>query len=430
MKARQVTSSVLFDASKFLRFITVMVSAGVGNKTLFERYYIVQTFLEKNSVFQWLYLGIFVSFFAFDTSNHRLYLYVFVMPVFLVFARWGLVRKVIELPFWRLSAFYLVYLWATQFWSVEPSLVGILNQTRLLFIVLFFITVTLYLLKEDPGFPDRILRYFGWAGAIGAAGAVGYHLIFIGDLGARMAGPGRAEHVIIGATLYGVAALCLLGTVLRDTQHSRIKVLGWGAFLLLIFAMLLTHSRGPVLIIGCVIVVYLFATGRWKIAIFIPLAAVTYVALLMAGVAEPVNWIERGSTHRIGIWLQSWELISANLKSLLVGQGVLTDYAFKLSNGGFVKSPHSLFIANQLYGGLVATVLLFGLIAVALINAMQGFRKSGNFVVCALLLFGLGVSLFDYRTVLINLSHEWVSFWLPVLLAAIGWPQKSQAPQK
>ncbi len=366
-----------------------------------------------------------VSFFVFDTLYHRLYFYVCVIPAFLIFARWDEVRRVMGTPFWRFSTLYLVYLWMTLFWSAEPDFLGFLNQTRLLFLVLFFITATLYLLAEDPDFSARILRYFGWAGAIGATGAIGYHLIMVGDLGARMAGPGRAEHVIIGATLYGVAALCLLGTVLRDTAQPRVKILGWVAFLVLILAMLLTHSRGPVLVIGGVVWLYLFALGHWKIAIFIPFGVLAYLLLVWTDVVEAGRWIERGSTHRIGIWLQSWDLISASAKSVLIGQGGLTEYAFKLGNGNFVKSPHSLFIANQLYGGLIATVLLFGLITFALLKAIQGYHRSGNFVVCALFLFGLGVCLFDYRTVLINLSHEWVSFWLPALIAAAGWPQAS-----
>lgn len=400
-----------------------MVSADIENKSLSEKYSLVQGIVEQRGVFQWLYLGMIVSFFALDTTFHRLYLYVCVLPAFLVFARWDVIRRVCELPFWRLSVLYLVYLWMTLFWSTEPSLLGFFNQTRLLFMVLFFITATLYLLMEDPDFSARVLRYFGWAGAIGAAGAIAYHLIFVGDLGARMAGPGRAEHVIIGATLYGVAALCILGTVLRDAERSGQRVLGWAAFFVLLTAMILTHSRGPVLIMAAVIVTYLFASGYWKFALIAPFAALTYLVLMGTGMVEPGRWIERGSTHRIDIWLQSWELISASFQSLLVGQGGLTPYAFDLGNGRFVKSPHSLFVANQLYGGLIATVLLLGVILLACTRAVQGFRKSDNFVICALLLFGVGVCLFDYRTLLINLGQEWVFFWLPALIAAAGWPQ-------
>ena len=403
-----------------------MVSVDIENKSFSEKYSFAQGIVEQRGILQWLYLGMIVSFFAFDTTFHRLYFYVCVLPAFLVFARWDLVRRVCELPFWRLSVLYLVYLWMTLFWSTEPSLLGFLNQTRLLLMVLFFITATLYLFMENPDFSARVLRYFGWAGAIGAAGAIAYHLMVVGDLGARMAGPGRAEHVIIGATLYGVAALCLLGTVLRDAERSWQRVLGWAAFFVLLTAMILTHSRGPVLIMAAVIVTYLFASGYWKFALIAPLAGLTYLVLMGTGMVEPGRWIERGSTHRIDIWLQSWELISASFQSLLVGQGGLTAYAFELGNGRFVKSPHSLFVANQLYGGLIATVLLLGVILFACTRAVQGFRKSGNFVICALLLFGMGVCLFDYRTLLINLGQEWVFFWLPALIAAAGWPQSAR----
>ena len=403
-----------------------MASVGVGNSDLPEKYERIREVFEKHGVFQWLYLGLVCSFFVFDTTFHRLYFYVGVIAPFVIFARRDLLKRVFQLTLWRLAAVYLVYLWTTLFWSVDFSLFGLFNQTRLLCMVLFFITFTLYLAIEDHDFPARILRYFAWAGAIGATGAVLYHLVFAEQLSLRMEGPGRAEHPIIGATLYGVAAICLLGGVMRDELSAQGKALVWGAFLVLIAAMVLTQSRGPVLSMILVAFLYLLATGHWKIAMLLPLPVVIYGVLLMAGTIEPGSWITRGSTHRVGIWLQSWDMILESTKSLLVGHGMATKYAFSLSNGLFVKSPHNLFLANQLYGGLVATILFASLILVAAVEAIRGFIKSGNFVVCALLLFGLSVGLFDYRTVFINLNQEWMSFWLPVLLTAAGWPQARQ----
>lgn len=400
-----------------------MASVGVGNIALPERLDRVRDALEKHDVFQWLYLGLICSFFLFDTNFHRLYFYLGILIPFLLFARWGDVLKSVKLPLWRFAAVYLLYLWMTLFWSADLSWANAANQTRLLFLTLFFLTMTLHLLTEDPGFADRILQYFGWAGAIGAAGAVAYHLAMVGDLGARMEGPGRAEHPIIGATLYGVAALCLLCSVIPKLSQMPLKLLGWAAFAVLILAMVLTQSRGPVLVMAGVIFLYLLATGRWKLALLLPLPAVVYGLLLLAGGIEPGKWITRGSTHRLDIWLQSWLLVLENTKSFLIGQGIVTDYVFDLASGTSVKSPHNLFLANQLYGGLIATVLFLGLICATAKSAFLGFRRSGNFAVCALFLFGLGVGLFDYRTVLINLSQEWMSFWLPFLLVAAGWPR-------
>ncbi len=382
----------------------------------------IQRVIEKHSVFQWLYLGMIVSFFLLDTSLHRLYFYLCFLPAFILFARWDVIRGITAQPFWRLCLCYLVYLWMTQFWSAGLDIDASFNQSRLLLLVLIFITATLYLIQRDEDFAERILRFFGWAGAIGAFAAVLYHLFVTGDLSVRLVGPGRAEHPIIGATLYGVAALSLIGTALRDRVPLNGKLLRWGAVLILIAAMLMTHSRGPALAMGGVLLVYLVAAGRWKLAAVLPLALIVYGCLLLLGVIEPGSWITRGSTHRVSIWLQTWQQISESAKSLLVGQGVANDYAFQLANGAEVKSPHNLFLANQLYGGVVAVLLLLGLLVVAMRRGFAAYLRSGNFVICAMVLFGLGVSVFDYRTVMINLGQEWVSFWIPVLLAARGWP--------
>ena len=199
-------------------------------------------------------------------------------------------------------------------------------------------------------------------------------------------------------------------------------MLGCGALCVLLAAMVLTQSRGPALSMVLVIFVSLAAMGYWKIALLLPLPAALYAVLLLNGAIDPGQWVARGSTHRFDIWLQSWDLVRESAKSLIIGQGIATDYAFQLVNGSSVKSPHNLFLANQLYGGVIATLLFFSLLLVTTVRAVRGFLQSGNFVICALLLFGLGVGLFDYRTVLINLSQEWMSFWLPVLLTAAGWP--------
>jgi hypothetical protein len=378
--------------------------------------------VKEFDIFSYLYLGFICSFFVFDTQFHRLYYYVLIIPVFLLFMRWELVGRIVLLPFWRFAAVYLCYLWMTQFWSTDPSVLAVLNQTRIVFMVLFFLTISLYLMSGNRDFPFNLLRCFAWAGAIAAAAAIAYHFLLASDPGPRLSGFGRAEHPILGAALYGVAALSLLCSVIPAMSSPLGKLVGWAAFLVLIAAMLLTQSRGPVMVMAFVILTFLLATGRWKLAALLLLPVGIYAALLWSGDIAPGRWITRGSTHRLDIWVHAWELISESAKSLLIGLGIQTDYAFSLSNGRFVKSPHNLLITNQLYGGVVATFLFIGLIYTAAAKAVQGFRRNGNFVVCALLLFGIGIGMFDFRTVLINVSQEWMFFWLPMMLAMAGWP--------
>src|SRR5690606_41688000 len=82
------------------------------------------------------------------------------------------------------------------------------------------------------------------------------------------------------------------------------------------------------------------------------------------------------------------------------------------------RSPHNLLLANQLYGGVPATLLLAALLALATAQAWRARRAQPALLV--LLVFGVAASLFDTRSLVQNLGREWITLWLPLgLLAAV-----------
>lgn len=384
--------------------------------------------IKKHNLLQNAYLFLICSFFILQTFEHRLFYYVLLIPLFLVSVHWSRVKQLIQLPVWKYSAIFLGYLWLTQFWSSQPSILAFANGTRILLLLLIFITITLYLAIEDPGFSRRLLKYFAWCGAAAAAASIAYHLVTDPTLSARLIGPGRADHPIIGATLFGLAAIGLYYQVITGEKRTSIKTLSWLALIVLASAVILTESRGPMIGLAVVLSFHLAATRKWKWLALGFCVALACLALYWSGLVELGQWEKRGSAHRLEIWHESWDLITADLRRLIVGYGADTEFRFALPGDRYVTSPHNIFLGHQLYGGLIATALFFWLLASLGRHSLRYFRETGDLTLAAMLVFGLSVGIFDYRTVALNVSQEWLSFWLPLILASAWASQQKRIP--
>ena len=178
--------------------------------------------------------------------------------------------------------------------------------------------------------------------------------------------------------------------------------------------MLVSGSRGPLLALAAALLVGLVIADRR--------AALGVAALLVAGIAagalldlRPIEILyERGQSGHFEIWQQA---LAAIAERPWFGHGSLVDIDFVAPHGPG-RSPHNLLLANQLYGGLPATLLL---VALLLLAGRQGWRaaRAGEPVYLVLLVFGCAASLFDTRSLVQNLGREWITLWLPIgLLSA------------
>lgn len=351
--------------------------------------------------------------FVLDTRLLRNLFYATALPVSLLALPHLGPRDIMASGIARLTLIYVAYLLVAALWSANLDLQGLADLLRVEILVLVFFATVMLLALRDAQFEERLFR--GYALTASASLLVLMAAIAAGlfPLTGRLSGFGITDHPIIGATLYGVALLICAFALLPRAEGWQWRLLWLAIACLCAAAMLFSGSRGPLLALAVALVTG-FALAERHIAItMIGLIAAGLMVGLASDVGPLVTLFTRDQSGHFAIWHEALENIAAQP---WFGYGTLVDFGFE-SKHGPSRSAHNLFLANQLYGGLPATLLLLALLLLALRQAWQALRQ-GRPVYLVLLVFGLTASLFDSRTLLQNLGREWVSLWLPIALLA------------
>lgn len=313
----------------------------------------------------------------------------------------------------RLTVAYLAYYLLSAFWSDGLSWKSLPELIRVNLLLLLFLATTLHLAIEDPRFEERL--FFWFALAAGASLIAVFGAVSVGLLPGkwRLIGFGLASQPIIGATLYGVALLLCAFVLLPRAGTWQERLLWLATLCLCVGFMLMASSRGPLLALAMTLVAGLaIADRRLAIAVMVIFAVAAGLGLLIG--LHPIERLyERDPSGHFAIWQQT---LTAIAEHPWFGYGSLVEISFAGKHGP-VRSPHDLLLANQLYGGLPATLLLCTLLGIA---AWQAWRaaQAGKSIYIVLLSFGLLASLFDSRTLVQNLGREWITLWLPLALLA------------
>lgn len=370
-------------------------------------------FLSRIEVVGAVYITILCAAFLLDTRLLRNLFYVAGVPLFLLALRdvdWSRhATSVIA----RLTLVYLGYFIASGLWSNGLSVQSFADLLRVSLLLLLFLATTLHLASSDARFAERL---FFWIAAVAGASLLAvFAAATLGPLsfGRRFGGFGLTDHPVVGATLYGFALLVAAFELLPRATGLR-RRLAWLAVIALCAAlMLLSGSRGPLIALAAALAVG-FAMADRRIALAI-------AALVVAGIGAgalfefyPIEIIyQRAQSGHFEVWRQT---LAAIVERPWLGHGSLVDIDF-MTRYGPRRSPHDLLLANQLYGGLPATLLLGALLLLATRQAWLAQRE-GQPIYLVLLVFGLVASLFDTRSLVQNLGREWITLWLPIALLA------------
>ncbi len=198
---------------------------------------------------------------------------------------------------------------------------------------------------------EAVLRAVALAGAASAAAAAALHLSVADPWLVRMMPLGRPVNPIPGAG--GAAAAALAGLALLATRRQAIPwrvVLAAGVAAAL-FALVLTHSRGPLLgvLVGIAIVLWR-RQPAWLMWALVPAAFLAASALVpiehfgRAAVCEEDDFLLCRPALRFPLWIQSLELIAAHPWAGLGERHQL--------NAGWLNNPHHVLLSLALYYGL------------------------------------------------------------------------------
>lgn len=358
----------------------------------------------------WLALstGLFLSLFFLLPSErwHRNFYYLAVLLPYLGLVLRGQARLSLPRPALLAIGLLAFYLSLTLLWSSAFTLEHLANLLRKSLLVLTFVSLLIWLCQQ--GHQHTLILCLLIGAGLGAVLSIGQFYLLQGHpLSDRLEGIGRGGHAIKTPVMYATVLIALVATQLeRRTLPLTVCVSLAGLYLLV---PLLSQSRGVLAVTVLVIAILLLLRGYYRALVTLLLLC----ALLGLSLLYFSDQFERMLTladPRYPLWqacLQQW------WQHPWFGTGIYPEKS-QLINNFYYAHPHNVLLSHLLYGGLVAAGLLLFLWGYLLYRAWLGWYRQRQLLGLALLLYGLGVMLFDFSNLFKNADVEWLFFWLPV----------------
>ena len=372
--------------------------------------------LEKKHYFLITYslffLGIFVSP---STHWNNNFFYGLIIFPYLMTLQPNKIQLISRSNIWILSMVLSCYLCLTLLWADNAVFKDYLYYLRRPVYLFVFLSLTIEITLRYPKFIDYLFIFFCWIAAITAIISIFWfyssfpfpqsRLSFLGD---------QLRNQVIGASVYGAIALvCFFHA--RKTQESYAWIYT-GLCVVLLFAVALTRSRGPLIALVITFLIGAVLTRNKKL-----LAIVLLVILVFGMMFFYVEGFKKmfmrptGVLYRLEAWQQTLERIK---EALIFGEGISTDRTLILASGSKLNHFHSVYLGTTLQGGLIGLFLLLVLQILALREAFLYFLREKNFVYVAVMLFAyICIATMNYRII----SHPnalWIYFWLPIAIIA------------
>lgn len=160
-----------------------------------------------------------------------------------------------------------------------------------------------------------------------------------------------------------------------------------------------------------VLAVVPFVGRGMRVAIAVAIAGLL-VASLFTPLRDALSW--RGMNFRTDIWET---YLAAAWESPLFGQGWLADI-HRIIADNKISHPHNLLISAQIRGGLFSLVGMALMLGGGIYWAWVHARRSGEPVFLAMIVAVSVAGIFDYELLMRPKDWTWVTFSLPIGLAA------------
>ena len=371
--------------------------------------------LQKTKFLGYTYL-IFLAGFFFSPDNHlhRNYFYLFVIVPFLIGLDSSFIRNCIRSKLFQQSILFLLYFWASMFWTdTNLSSEQYYDLSRYFLMLVIFLMVTMMLSSISDESFNKIKFWLCSAACISAIIMV---LIFYDSKNfprTRLIGYFEYTQNPNQASMYfGFIGILAFHSILcsKYTWH---KIFYWFVFMTLFVYILLCQSRGPLLAFITALVMGSIFGKNWKvIGIFITLFIVFMVFLDFYDLGIR-SFYERGLSLRLIFWKGAIKHIS---EAPLFGKGWFADVDMLIGNHRW--SPHNLLLLVSAKSGVIGGGLLLLLILTTFVHSYKYFVASGNWIFISIFVYFIICMTFDYTHILYKPNLGWIIFWMPIALIA------------
>jgi len=376
----------------------------------------IRSFLEKKHYFFITYFFFLLGFFVVPSIHwHNNFFYGFILFPYLVTLQLKRIQLISRSNLWILSMIFAIYMCLTLLWGenvVFKDYVYYLRRPVYLFV---FLSLTIDLVLRYPKFIDCLFIFFCWVAAITAIVTLFWfyssspfpqsRLSFLG---------GQLRNPISAAAVYGtVAIVCYFHVTKTQKSYAWIYT---SLSVVLIFAAILTRSRGPLI---ALLVTFLIGTALTRNK---KLLAVVLCVMIVGGLMFfYIEGFKALFMRPLGVFyrLEAWKLTLERIKDALIfGEGISTENTFIMADGQKLHHSHSVYLGTALHGGLIGLFLLLIIQVSTLWEGFLYFLRESDFTYAALLLFSL-ICITTMNYSLMNHPNAlWINFWLPLALLA------------
>jgi len=347
------------------------------------------------------------AFFLIEPPWRRSLSHVLLLPTVFILADRGLLRAIVRDRLFLVLVAWGAYMAAATFICGPPEVFRALDMVRNFVLILCFVAVTAYLAARRDQFAADIGKVVLPTATLGAIVSIA---LFAGSGGERLFPVAMGGELLDGTMMYG-GAIAVATVFLYRPAHA-----GWrrlavaAACVAVIFVLLaLAQARGAMVALLIVAVVLVLLT-RGSIGAIVALAVL--VAALGITFMDVSALYTRLDSHRLMIWTEALRIAA---ERPVFGFGTTARLVFAtLPDGQPIYDPHSIFVANQLYGGLVGTGLLAVVLATFARDALGVLRATGDASAIAIMVFGLVNGVTHGYTLIAGANHFWLVFFLPI----------------
>ena len=310
------------------------------------------------------------------------------------------------------SVILILWFLLTITWGVNQPEFNIKKYiSRSIVNLIFIFTSTYFFFHENQKWKDLLFKYFPFTVLVNILLSVAvFYVIEENPFNARLRGWAEARHPILGSLVI-LTGFCISYYQSLITKEVPQKLIYGMICFCCIGFVLLTQSRGPILTLLVISVVFSFISGKYIRWI---LLSTTATLLLVFAFNESAHSFAMQSLTRnpwrIEIWLDAWKYIQ---DAPIIGNGLATVNTF-----GSIKQtfPHSIYVSSAFYGGFVGLALLLALFGQALLIALKTDDKNKKSLHLGLLCIPVIGGLTDLAQVSKSPGELWYILWLPITI--------------
>ncbi len=344
---------------------------------------------------------------------YRTFLYLVVIPFFLLAVDRNTLAAVARSWVWRFAALLLLYMWLTVFWGQPTRNADYFNYARRALAIVVFITITAALVMI-PGFKQRLFRWLIAVAAVTAIVTVGW-VLFKGHWYSmyRFGAFGFSNANVAGA-VYGVLLVGGLFYLVKAKSTPAQLWLSIAALIVMTIFIILTKSRGNWLALILTLALLMMLTDFRIMAGALAIVIAAGILSWTTGVFDLEQLLVRGDSHRLEAWLHFIEVWRG---SPWLGVGVNYDPIFYAADGVGVWHAHNIYLAYLAHGGVPALILLLLMLGAAFRTAFASAQPE-DCGLLAMLVFICLHGMIDFGIFIENADWQWLATWLPIGLIA------------